>query len=300
MARRMIDDSMWSNEQFAEMPLGARLLQIGIINHADDQGRVKANPAYLRAQIFPYDDIDAATVQVWLELIAENDTIILYQVNGKQYIQLINWWRYQSLQYAQPSMYPRPEGWKDRIRRTLTKGVIVTCNWQRVNGEPIEDTCDMDGNAIGSVATGGRRSETRRNGDDNSPKQSGEYTGEQSGEDTTKLNITKLNENITTTTIGESDQVNEDLPYGGGGVLLLWEEEIDGKITPSVKADIKSLITRYGIEEVTEAIRLAALADKRTPRYVGGILKKRAKDATAPPVPVKPNATLAGINLGAI
>ena len=133
MARRMIDDSIWSNERFAEMPMGARLLQLGIINHADDQGRMKANPIYLRAHVFPYDEIAPQQVQQWLELMHSNDTIILYEAEGRQYLQLVNWWRYQSLQYAQPSQYPRPCGWRDRIRKTLTKGVIVTCNWLKVN-----------------------------------------------------------------------------------------------------------------------------------------------------------------------
>lgn len=183
MARRMIDDSMWANESFAEMPMGARLLTIGIINHADDQGRMKANPAYLRAQIFPYDDIATPQIQEWLEIIQVNETLILYTVNGKQFLQLTNWWKYQSLQYAQPSQFPRPAGWKDRIRRTLTKGLIVTYNWQKVNGEPIEDSCDQDGNPTSTPA--------KTPGD--SPEHSGNHPPECSGEDTIELNLTKLN-----------------------------------------------------------------------------------------------------------
>ena len=66
MNRRMIDCGMWQNERFAEMPMGARLLQIGMINHADDQGRLKANPAWLRAQIFPYDNMEVGLIQSWL------------------------------------------------------------------------------------------------------------------------------------------------------------------------------------------------------------------------------------------
>jgi hypothetical protein len=203
MARRMIDDSIWANERFAEMPMGARLLQLGIINHADDQGRMKANPTYLRAQVFPYDDVAPQQVQQWLILMVENDTIILYEAEGRQYLQLVNWWKYQSLQYAQPSQHPRPAGWKDRIRRTLTKGLIVTCNWQKVNGEPIDDTCDMDGKALL-----GRKPKRDKENDDspttksgNTPEDaeesygySGEYSGECLAEGTIELNLTKLNE----------------------------------------------------------------------------------------------------------
>lgn len=203
MTRRMIDDSMWANERFAEMPIGARLLQIGIINHADDQGRMKANPVYLRAQIFPYDDIAPSQIKAWLDIMAANGTIILYDVDGRAYLQLLNWWKYQALQYAQPSQFPRPVGWKDRIRKTLTKGYIVTCNWLKVNGEPIDDTCDQDGNALP-----GRK--LRKDSAGNAPDtatadtpedvndvtcDSGEHSGESTPEDTIELNLTKLNEN---------------------------------------------------------------------------------------------------------
>jgi hypothetical protein len=203
MARRMIDDSMWANERFAEMPMGARLLQIGIINHADDQGRMKANPIYLRAQVFPYDDVSPKQIHEWLTLMATNGTIILFEVDGRAYLQLTNWWRYQSLQYAQPSQFPRPDGWKDRIRRTLTKGFIVTCNWQKVNGEPLEDTCDQDGKALpgrkpGKDSGGATPEPDAHNTPDDAHvdgDDSGDDSGECLAEGTIELNLTKLNEN---------------------------------------------------------------------------------------------------------
>lgn len=148
MTRRMIDTGMWSNENFAALPAMARLLQIGIINHADDQGRVKANPLYLAKEIFPYDRVTPANVAKWLDLIAANGTVTVYLVDGKQYAQLTKWWEYQSLQYAAPSEHPTPPNWKDRIRRTATKMVIVTYNWTLTNGVTVPDTCDERGRPL--------------------------------------------------------------------------------------------------------------------------------------------------------
>lgn len=149
MTRRMIDASLWQNEKFTRMPLGAQMLQIGIITHADDQGRIKANPSFLRNQIFPdNEEIANADIQKWLGLMAKNGTIFVYTVDEKQYAQLLNWWKYQSLQYASPSQFPRPDGWKDRIRKTVTKGFIATCNWITVDGTQLDDTCDQDGNPL--------------------------------------------------------------------------------------------------------------------------------------------------------
>ena len=62
MTRRMLDSAIWKNEKFGVMPPMARLLAIGIINQADDQGRGKAHPVYLRSQVFPYDDVTAGQV----------------------------------------------------------------------------------------------------------------------------------------------------------------------------------------------------------------------------------------------
>ncbi|MBK8113242.1 MAG: hypothetical protein IPK44_01335 [Candidatus Accumulibacter sp.] len=148
MTRRMLDSAIWKNEKFGVMPSMARLLAIGIINQADDQGRGKAHPVYLRSQVFPYDDVTAGQVAEWLGMVATNETILLYQVDGKDYYQIINWWSYQSHQYAMPSQYPKPDGWKDRIRKVYTKGLIVTCNWITVNGDHSPDTCDEQGMII--------------------------------------------------------------------------------------------------------------------------------------------------------
>lgn len=144
----MIDGGIWANEKFAEMPSMARLLQIGLINLADDQGRVKAHPAYLRSQLFPYDDVSLDDISDWLQIIVDNDTALMYETDGKEYLQLLNWWEYQSLQYASPSEYPRPDGWLDRIRYNAKGGAILTSNWTTPRGEQPADTCDQDGNPL--------------------------------------------------------------------------------------------------------------------------------------------------------
>lgn len=189
--RRMIDSGMWSNENFAALPAMARLLQIGMINHADDQGRIKANPLYLSKEIFPYDRVTPANVTKWLEQIALNGTIILYVVEGKQYAQLTKWWEYQSLQYAAPSDHPSPSNWRDRIRRTATKGVIVTFNWTLTNGATIEDTCDERGKPLPPKAKSSLPSTptSTTNGDGHSPVDS----PEPSPEPAIELNLIELN-----------------------------------------------------------------------------------------------------------
>lgn len=153
---RMIDTSMLQNEKVGELPMQARLLLIGMILLADDQGRVKANPSWLRSQVFTYDNIELDDVCQALCGLSNNDTIKVYEVDGKQYAQLNNWWKYQNLQYAQPSKFPKPQGWSDRVRYTFTKGVILTCNWVLGDGKATIDTCDESGKPLQKTAKANR------------------------------------------------------------------------------------------------------------------------------------------------
>jgi hypothetical protein len=148
MTRRMLDSRRFTNESYASMPIAARHLQDGMINIADDQGRLKANPVYLRNEIFPYDDVQMEQIQVWLNLMVTNETILLYQANGRDYVQFNNWWVYQSLTFARPSDYPPPEGWEDRICLNGKSNIPLTRNWTKVDGTRVKDTCDAMGKPL--------------------------------------------------------------------------------------------------------------------------------------------------------
>jgi len=294
MTRRMIDSSMWQNEKFTELPICARLLQISLINTADDQGRAKATPKYLKIQVFPYDDIALDDIQKWLEDSQDNGTIILYTVDGKQYAQHTNWWKYKSLQYAQPSQVPRPEGWQDRIRRTATKGVIVTCNWFTVDGARLDDTCDQDGNPIQNL-----RSKPPKPPANNqptpvkeSPVDSPSHSPEPTGEDT-RLTKDKDKEETTTTTVvatPEEETAPEAKSGGGGGELPLlrnrqtdtdyarlchkFESEGFGTLTELLAEQITAMLAEHPVDWIDEAMTVAVSANKRQLRYVNGILVK--------------------------
>jgi DnaD/phage-associated family protein len=305
MNRRMIDASMWQNEHFAELPMGARLLQIGIINHADDQGRVKANPAWLRAQVFPYDNLNTDEVQGWLDMMAANQTIILYTVDGKQYAQLNNWWKYQSLQYAQPSQYPRPEGWQDRIRKTVTKGLIATCNWYTVDGTRLEDTCDMDGKLLPKMKLP-KPSTPSSNGASapDSPAHSGESTPVRSPEDTIELN--RIEEELKTTTTAparETGQSEGEATGSGGSVsppkkLDGWGEVVNayesniGMFTQLSSEMVQAAVVEYGPLFVVDAIKESVRQNVRKWSYVDGVLRRWKANGRDSPKPKEPERKL--------
>ena len=312
MSRRMIDTALWQNEKFTSMPLGARMLQIGIITHADDQGRAKANPSFLRMQIFPDDeDVTNADIQKWLGLMLKNGTIISYVVDEKQYVQLCNWWKYQSLQYAAPSQFPRPDGWKDRIRKTVTKGFIATCNWQTVDGTQLEDTCDQDGNPLprqpapkapstptpSSQSPNGSKPHQvvdRSKDGNHSPESSASHSPESSPEPTIELNRIELNRTETTTTTApDPAELNKKSGSSSGGLpemrnrrgdeefarlCLKFETEGFGTLTQILAEEINALLNEFPVDWISDAMTVAVSANKRQARYVRGILVKWRAD----------------------
>jgi len=150
----MIHETFFQSEGVAEWSMRQRLLVIGMISIADDQGRLKGNPFWLRAQIFPYDTITADEIESDLFYIAEcNDTILMYHDGERDYIQLVNWWDYQSLQWAKPSDFPPPDGWQDKIRQMVYKPErwVMTVNWPNSPDVITYEDSRLLGNKSGNV-----------------------------------------------------------------------------------------------------------------------------------------------------
>ena len=130
-SRRMIDPVFWQSETMSSLSIEQRYLFIGLFSNADDQGRLRAHPSLIRSIVFPYEDVSLDHIEESLQALAAADCIHLYVIDDRQYLQVINWWKYQSPQWAYPSLIPAPEGWSDRIR-CRESGQVVTENW--VNG----------------------------------------------------------------------------------------------------------------------------------------------------------------------
>jgi len=103
--KRMIDPEYWSDEEIGKWSFQARLFYIGLWNFADDEGRFKAHPSLLKAQIFPYDrKIDL------IKLKKEVSTKIQwYEVNSNQYGFIRNFLKYQRIDKPSESKLPKPQ-----------------------------------------------------------------------------------------------------------------------------------------------------------------------------------------------
>lgn len=109
--KRFIDPSMWQDASIAKMSHEERLLFVGMISVADDEGRLCASPSSLLGAIFPNDNghVTPRQVQSWRDGVASKcPNVVLYEHEGLAYISLKRWERYQKPSHASPSKLPKP------------------------------------------------------------------------------------------------------------------------------------------------------------------------------------------------
>lgn len=112
MARiRSIKPEIWEDEALAEVSTSARLLFIGLITQADDEGRLPGRTRWIASKIYPYDeDISPQDIEGWIEELDRVGLIRYYEVEGKPYIWLCSFGKHQSIdkRWRKESQYPPP------------------------------------------------------------------------------------------------------------------------------------------------------------------------------------------------
>lgn len=96
--RRMVHTGIWQNTGFSILSDKAKLLYIGTITFADDDGRLKANSLLLKSQVFPFDEkVTQMEVRKLLNSIVKSGLVEVYRAESEYYIQHPNWHKYQSI-----------------------------------------------------------------------------------------------------------------------------------------------------------------------------------------------------------
>lgn len=84
----------------------ARLLFVQLWLAADDAGRLRAAPLALAAQLYPADPDALALLAPWLDELEREDCIERYAVEGADYLRIVNWRAYQTIQHSTASRLP--------------------------------------------------------------------------------------------------------------------------------------------------------------------------------------------------
>lgn len=92
MPNRIIRDSILSSEKVCALGWPEEVLYRRLMSIADDYGRHEANPQLLRSKCYPLqvDTVRVADITRWLAACQEAGLIALYEVSGKQYLQIEN------------------------------------------------------------------------------------------------------------------------------------------------------------------------------------------------------------------
>lgn len=96
MPQRLLRPTLRQSKRWNRLSWFDQSFYIRLLTIADDYGRYEADPELLRSELFPYGDPDGHAVSVptivsSLRTFASKDLIVLYEVDSKQYLQLLRW-----------------------------------------------------------------------------------------------------------------------------------------------------------------------------------------------------------------
>lgn len=106
---RTIKPEFPEDETLGRVSRDARLLFILLWTRADDYGRFRAAPAYLRNYLYPYDaDVTDAMITGWLQELERVGRVQSYEVRDERYAVVANWAKHQRTDNAGRSLWPAP------------------------------------------------------------------------------------------------------------------------------------------------------------------------------------------------
>jgi hypothetical protein len=110
---RYLKPEFFLDEDLSFVTVEARLTFGGLWCHADREGRLEDRPAYLKTQIWPYQDVDMDSLLAELARPKTTDPeetfILRYSINKKKYIQIVNFLEHQKPHHTERrSVIPPP------------------------------------------------------------------------------------------------------------------------------------------------------------------------------------------------
>lgn len=103
---RSLKPELPADEKLGACSIPARYLFVMLITQADDDGRMRGNPAFVRAHCLPYDDVTLQQVDDWLDELSAGGFLTRYTVESERYVALNAWHRNQRIDKPRASQIP--------------------------------------------------------------------------------------------------------------------------------------------------------------------------------------------------
>lgn len=119
---RSLKPTVWQVESVGEVSLAARLLYVGLITQADDEGRQSAHPALIASRVYPYDGAASLEqIPAWLGELQAAHLIRLYEADGRAYLLVEDWSELQRIPKPSASRIPAPPATPQNVPESSTK-----------------------------------------------------------------------------------------------------------------------------------------------------------------------------------
>jgi hypothetical protein len=105
---RTVKPSFWGDDKVARLSRDERLLFLGLVSMADDDGRFLASTAAVGGFVFPNDELPPSRIGRWLKRLDGIRLVYLYEVDGIKYGVLPGFKRHQVINRVTKSVLPEP------------------------------------------------------------------------------------------------------------------------------------------------------------------------------------------------
>jgi hypothetical protein len=106
---RSVKPEFWSDEKLARLSRDSRLTYVGLWSTSDDYGVTKGHPAWLKCQLFPYDDdLKLTTFEKWLKELESIHRIVPFNVNGEIFYYITHFQDHQKVDHPSKLRNPEP------------------------------------------------------------------------------------------------------------------------------------------------------------------------------------------------
>jgi len=115
--KRMVSEALYDDAALLAVGRDARDLFIGLVLHADDEGRLFYEPDYWAQRLFPGETIEVSKL-VWK--LSHRGLIYKYRMGRNRYAVIVpGWFNWQKIRRATPSQIPLPNS--SEIVRVLSR-----------------------------------------------------------------------------------------------------------------------------------------------------------------------------------
>ena len=109
MPNRILNEGICSSDTIDGLKWFEEVLFYRLLVNCDDYGRFDGRPAIIKNRLFPLkDNLTIKAVSEALNALANSGLVVLYEFEGKPYLYLPTWSKFQTIR-AKKSKYPSPE-----------------------------------------------------------------------------------------------------------------------------------------------------------------------------------------------